>query len=1602
MSQKDLKVRVGADTSLAEKQIDKLQDQNITIAVDVDLNDVKDALKTISGLTSKISNAFGDKFQFSGLKKSIDDIDKKFSQLIKKTSKGISYIDVNPMGLDDLKGNIESITDTLKELNGSKLDLSSFERLEKTLSSIEHIVHSIMTGLDFDKIRSVSQVQKDIDETTKQLEGLSNAQKELQKFEKRLSGKTAKSIFSRIFMNGKVDAFDAEDLSKWLGYLKEYKKLGGDLSKIKIDHIASKLTLPKDVIRSWEQYKNLSEEDFDVKFNKLESFYKDTDVKTLQDIYDLLVMIKHIDHDTFLDDAKISGDMVGAGEKAEQLTTQLSLLNKELDKAQAREHKLNVSLDTGSVEEFTKAITTALQAVGDFNLKIPEDFSFEGLSPESLNSIIGKLEEIAKTIRDIGTLLSTGVDVSNLHIKELGVDVHPQVDKAEFVKQIEDQLNGSVIDVKASVKLSGDTQDSTFQLVDNAMITGAKTEFKNITNDFGRNLKVEISSIKDNLTDVMKSVKYETLFESLRSTLLDIVVQFQNSLNNVSFSKEQTGEIYKLLHEWQEASNILSRTGKDSERAALLNQSTGSVSNSYLYDKETGFSGRILAELNRLSAGVSGEIRELYDTWLHSHPFREELQGLKTIGSDIGFTPEDFEVYRNRYLKQGVANMMVANNGKYTNINWDGISEEIMNKVIRNFKASDIWNNGAFVGKLAQENGIYNFDKQSNQINNAIIKAMQSAGISDAEQRIKVGNIEDLKVDMSALHQEEQKASEEAQELIEVFRQLGTVLDSFSGESFKFGISEESLKGVVDKLNEIADLLKVIGNISVDKNNISSIGYFGLSQTFDNEIQQNLVYLENYKNAVKEIDRLKLEPETDETIQKMKELNDLADYYLSQISVIRSENGHVVSAEMMKFSGSWNESLKQYPYDKAQELYNIASANYGLSTHMEMPEFKFIGDEIASIEAKSESLRLSLAKDLTESNQYVQNLKHGFTALADTTDELKTETSPKWIDALNKDVDKILSKYPELEQFKDKFTYKQAIEFVKTDNWNDFLSTLPQAQRYLESIGYEFKNIDSNNILRDNSTNVGTTGMAYEALQAEELRGKINAVTTAVDLKTRAFQEEEQIVVGTVQREISSLELLDGQLTEIVNTLDKIKTESTGLDFNSLTNVNTDSGLNRLLSDLNEQVKGLDLESLSKLSGAIQGLKTTITTAENLEMVALALKEFKESLSGISVDDNNFLSSINSILSKKDELQNLCKILESSSEKIKEVQNATNKGTGKDSGIGKDTQEDAEKASKAVKKLKDDIESLYGSLRKSIKDRESKNIFGTEHFIDDLMEVSKKYKSIQELRASNKSLISDKDMQSIEEYFAKFKMSAGDFVGNIDQTNKTSEFIEQLNQAETQLESVKAVLDKVKSGEAFTEEDIAKVKEFISQIRNLNSVERDRSNNFADTTKVDKLLGNIADDLRKHSSMTKELREEYELLQNEIKSFGNNLPTDKLKEFESTYANLNRRMKEGQTGLSFFDGIIKKARTMSQNFIAMYFSLYDIIRYIRTGVTYIKDLDTAFTEMRKVSDESTKSLKNFQNESFDIANAVGTTAKQIQNSTADWMGEILVPLYGNI
>ena len=67
-----------------------------------------------------------------------------------------------------------------------------------------------------------------------------------------------------------------------------------------------------------------------------------------------------------------------------------------------------------------------------------------------------------------------------------------------------------------------------------------------------------------------------------------------------------------------------------------------------------------------------------------------------------------------------------------------------------------------------------------------------------------------------------------------------------------------------------------------------------------------------------------------------------------------------------------------------------------------------------------------------------------------------------------------------------------------------------------------------------------------------------------------------------------------------------------------------------------------------------------------------------------------------------------------------------------------------------------------------------------------------------------------------------------------------------------------------------------------------------------------------------------------------------------------------------------------------------YLSFYDMIRLFKTGVTYVKDIDLAMTELKKVTDESETSYRRFLKTASDTAGEIGSTISDFTDATANF------------
>ena len=242
--------------------------------------------------------------------------------------------------------------------------------------------------------------------------------------------------------------------------------------------------------------------------------------------------------------------------------------------------------------------------------------------------------------------------------------------------------------------------------------------------------------------------------------------------------------------------------------------------------------------------------------------------------------------------------------------------------------------------------------------------------------------------------------------------------------------------------------------------------------------------------------------------------------------------------------------------------------------------------------------------------------------------------------------------------------------------------------------------------------------------------------------------------------------------------------------------------------------------------------------------------------------------------------------------------------------------------------------------------------------VNDTLSNSEKYLELLKPTEGNRSVSFEKVVQEYDRAVNSLK----EFHATLDATTPlTKEQSDKFEKLANDVKKARIEIDKIPKSQRGSDED-ARMKE------------------------IDKLTKYLDANTR----ISKKARQELEHYLDILKS-GN--PSVSVKELHTEWTRVAVAEREaGREGKKFWDIITDKALYgQAAQLAGYYLSLTDFIRYGQEGIQIVRELDTALTEMRKVSDESLSSLERFQGISFDLADDVGTTAKQIQDSTASWM-----------
>lgn len=419
------------------------------------------------------------------------------------------------------------------------------------------------------------------------------------------------------------------------------------------------------------------------------------------------------------------------------------------------------------------------------------------------------------------------------------------------------------------------------------------------------------------------------------------------------------------------------------------------------------------------------------------------------------------------------------------------------------------------------------------------------------------------------------------------------------------------------------------------------------------------------------------------------------------------------------------------------------------------------------------------------------------------------------------------------------------------------------------------------------------------------------------------------------------------KLSSVISNLEKMLdslSKGTG-DFKQFEN------LSKELSNIVSEV-----QSLSKAFGKVDdsGAKTLLSSIQNIDK---SLSELSQNILNVNKNMSNMGGNTGGA--------------------VKQVENISN--------AYQDAAKEAEKLADAQSKIgqKTNISSASTeSVTNSIK--EENNV---------LEQNTQKIKENTQAKEQNANVNLNKYDKRLDSYNGKVDK----YQATIDRFNDggwtSKTYLENVQAVKNAVHEYETLLNELKGKDAslVTSDDISKLDEYEKKIKDTiatvtNMSASEKGYNFVSGQKE---LDKIHKLLNENSKMSTEAKAKIKAYYAEIESGNPSMSLDKIHgEILKIY---NAEVEAGRAGRTLWDTLKNSGFHQIAAQMAGMVGVYDVINLGKEGFNVVRELNTALTEMRKVSDETVQNLKDYQATTFDTADAVGTTAKQIQNSTADWM-----------
>ncbi len=643
------------------------------------------------------------------------------------------------------------------------------------------------------------------------------------------------------------------------------------------------------------------------------------------------------------------------------------------------------------------------------------------------------------------------------------------------------------------------------------------------------------------------------------------------------------------------------------------------------------------------------------------------------------------------------------------------------------------------------------------------------------------------------------------------------------------------------------------------------------------------------------------------------------------------------------------------------------------------------------------NMYLDFAKEdaTAENKKYIESLKQEETQAIATTEaeqklaEVQKETVSNTSNSNNSQIEELKSDIQEVKT--ELGDVKDRISSIESNGFENVRDDVEKTKESVKELNSELTEMKSNLSSTSQESNIS---LASDSTVKQQIKSE-SELNAEIEKRENIIRELQQLQEKlTVHEDFHDN---DRYFADQLPTEEEIREADKRIK--QLTGTNNIFDVDKLIQDRNEWLSEVkySLEEYDDLIKANDQKALDEYTTRGLSRIGGA-----ESFFGY--EDNNF-SIASKFVEEKEKIQNEINDLYTDLDKLDEKMNLDSNNSSVDNIVQsqeklqselKETQKQAEKTTQAVKEVsstasQDQTKDAFPDKDVSASVESATNSIKEENNV--LEQNTQKVKKNTQAKEQNANVNLNKYDKHLDSYNGKVDK----YQATIDRFNDggwTSDtYLKNVQAVKNAVNEYGTLLNELKGKDAslVTSEDISKLDEYEKKIKDTiatvtNMSASEKGYNFVSGQKE---LDKIHKLLNENSKMSSEAKAKIRAYYAEIESGNPSMSLDKIHgEILKIY---NAEVEAGRAGRTLWDTLKNSGFHQIAAQMAGMFGVYDVINLGKEGFNIVRELNTALTEMRKVSNETVQSLKNYQATTFDTADAVGTTAKQIQNSTADWM-----------